>query len=185
MKKLLKTMVGLVTLLSAHTAGATLIGSQIDVSYINEGNPGGNSATSVIVQAGNADAFQFGFSSVFGFTIDIEDSMILMDCTGGFCNTTPDLGPVHYIFEGLDWGGTGSLISASLDPASDCALCLASVNLINPTSFEVVLDDNANPGPGDTLIVNLESTHVPEPSILALLGVGFLGFGFARRKRDA
>lgn len=185
MKKLLKTIIGLVTLLIAHSAGATLIGTQIDVSYINESNPTGDISTSVIVEAGNADAFQFGLSGVFGFTIDIEDSMISMLCTGGYCNDTPDLGPVHYIFEGLDWGGLGSLIDVSLDPASDCTLCLASVNLLNPTSFEVVLDNNANPGPGDTLIVNLESTHVPEPSILALLSASFIAFGFARRKRKA
>lgn len=74
---------------------ATLIGSTVLVDYVNDGNPAGNASTSVVVQAGSADAFQFGFSGDRGFTIDIGASDILMTCTGGFCNTNPDLGPAH------------------------------------------------------------------------------------------
>jgi hypothetical protein len=182
MKRLTAVVVFLM-LWSANTAFATLIGTTIDVSYVNDGNADGNTSTSVVVEAGSGDAFQFGFWGTKGFTIDIEDSAISFLCTGGFCNYTPDLGPVHYIVEGLDWGGNGFLSAVTLDALSNCSLCNASVNLLSATSFELFLPHAANPAPDDTLIVNLEAIHVPEPGTLALLSLGLAGMGLARRRK--
>lgn len=184
MKKLLGCLGGLALLCSVQAANASLVGTTINVDYVNDGNPAGNASTSVVVQDGSADAFQFGFGGTDGFTIDIGASGILMTCTGGFCNTNPDLGPAHYIFSGLDWGGTSLLTGASLDPTTNCPLCDESLNILTPTSLDVVLANNANPNLNDTLVVNLQnSASVPEPSTLMLLAIGLTGLGFSLRKK--
>lgn len=181
MNKLFGCLGVLALLLYVQSANATLIGTTVQVDYVNDGNTAGNASTSVVVQAGNADAFQFGFLGLDGFTIDIGDSGILMTCTGGFCNTTPDLGPQHYIFTGLDLGGP---LTAMLDPSSNCPLCSVSLNVLSPTSLDVVLANNANPNLNDTLAIDLGSaSSVPEPSSLMLLAVGLIGVGFNRRKK--
>ncbi len=186
MKKGKLAALALLSYLVAGTASASLIGTEIGVDYINDGNPAGNASTTVTVQAGSGDAFQFGFSGIYGFTIDIEESYISMLCTGGFCNTTPDLGPVHYVFSGLDWGDTAYLGGVSLDALSNCPLCGASVSLLSPTSFEVLLPNLANPAPNDTLLINLQAVSVPEPSSLALflIGAGLAGRGLTRKRKE-
>ncbi len=185
MKKGKLAALALLSYLVAGTASASLIGTEIGVDYINDGNPAGNASTTVTVQAGSGDAFQFGFSGIYGFTIDIEESYISMLCTGGFCNTTPDLGPVHYIFSGLDWGGSAYLGGVSLDGSSNCPLCSASVSLLSPTSFELLMPNLANPAPNDTLLINLQAVSVSEPSSLALflIGAGLAGSGFTRKRK--
>ena len=175
MKNIALILLLLDALLEVNAASAGLIGTNVDVDYVNDGNTTGNTSTSVTVQAGSGDAFQFGFSGFAGFTIDIEDTFVSLLCTGLACNTNPDLGPQYYIFSGLAM----DLASVSLDPSSGCALCSASVSLLSSTSFEIRMPDLANPDLNDTLLVNMNFASVPASSSISLLllGAGLLAFG--------
>jgi hypothetical protein len=178
MKTTLLKTAGLAALLISSNVSASLIGDTITVTNFLNGGIFDGPTQVVAVDGGGPELINFGDL----WDIDFEDSSFHMVCSGQFCGAS-NFGFDEYLFEGLDWNGTGFLSDATLNPASTFG---AAVSLAGPTSVLVAYSLGTGlPPAGVELWIDLESVHVPEPATLALFGLGLAGLGISRRKRIA
>jgi hypothetical protein len=143
--------------------GAATTGDQIIMSILADGSVRVNFADTGIDFAGNA----------FGF--------YLQNPTTGFGGPATYYSDTALNADGVDhmaaYQGTGEeiqILPYSAGPWSDAEYVLAWEDWYGGGDFDFT-----------DMVVMIESVSpIPEPSILALLGLGMLGLGFARRRRS-
>jgi len=120
----------------------------------------GASSITVVVDAFDADTFQ-NIDVGFAFTLDFNTSQIL-----AYNQTDPS----SCFWDGAAFiGGAG----ATTNPAvpTPCANTIGATNGVSGPNIMFQTDSN-----------NSFTAVVPEPGVLALLGISLLGFGMARRR---
>ncbi|MCB9769484.1 MAG: PEP-CTERM sorting domain-containing protein [Candidatus Omnitrophica bacterium] len=174
--------------LFAAPAGATLIGDEVFVSYTSPGDNKDLGPESVIVEAGDGDLVSFlVFSDNDFIRVNVEESSIIIafedfDITSGIFFG----GPITVSIVDLDWVGVPGIITGvSFVNNGITSLATNPVSFTNnPTGSDVFVDLSGSDWEnGDTLTINLETTHdIPEPTTMALLATGAAGL-IAKRRR--
>ncbi len=174
MNRIASIAVVIATILACQNANASLVGTTVDVDSSNFlfGSPQG-----VLVEAGIIELL------AAGDTLDIEDSSIEFTVNGGGFED-----PAFITVSNMTWGATpGAIVGInpifnSLEPGTplpDISFTADSVSIVfgtQPTFFQ----------PGGSILVDLQVSHVPEPSSLlvwSLLGLAIGGFAWRRRNR--
>ena len=180
---LASAIAALIMVVSVSTANASLLGTNVTVTNTFGGTIF-QGPTTVPVTSGGPELTAFG-----GFwDIDIQDSSIDLVCNGGACRVNNFTNLDEYLFEGLDWGGSGFLLDATL--SSNCACTPNALSF--PTNTSLLLSFNKGspqPNSGNTIFIQLVPSHIPsqipEPGTLTLFGLGLAGLGYMRRRRAA
>jgi hypothetical protein len=140
----------------------------------------------------------FGSPSVEA-SYQFADGLVTGNVSSSF-GTPSSTGGSWSLVSGTKWfddidGGTnffssaGTLSSGSINVDAHLFLSggsLAVANLVDGSSFVRTIDYTDNGGGLDSIGVIVSAPAVvPEPSIIALFGLGLVGIGFARRKRQS
>jgi hypothetical protein len=169
----LQVIVLSVAMWGAPVAHATLIGdtfsatgSQLVTNFSTIG--AGAEATGI---GGRLD-FDFGASSL---TVTQTQSLLSFSVFG------------NYVFSGLDWVGDPTGIITGITIASNDGFTGGLVNNFSFTDHSITFNldpGTSTPGIGKSVVFNIVTNHsVPEPTILALFGLGLAGLGFSRRRK--
>lgn len=162
------------------SASASLIGDSVDASFT--GGQAFISPGTAVVGAGNE--FEVILVSNTLLTIDVADASIAITSNARFPFGTDTL-----VISDLDWvGDPGRIVGVSLDLSSD-QIRGFELGKISFTDDSVTVDFTSIffGSAGLTATINLEVDHgaiaVSEPFGIALLGLGLLGLGVARRHK--
>lgn len=179
-----KLILALFLLFNASTAWATLIGDEVTMTLAGELGSNGQGAGSFTGLAG-IDLISSTISGNFATVITpvFTDTSIELGFSTQFLTNfwgfTP---PSSITFSGLDWGGLGSISSASLFETVVDADLTGSDLTVNATSVSIDLSDVLLRN-GDIVRIDIVAAHgVPEPGTLALIAFGIGGIGFYRKK---
>jgi hypothetical protein len=151
----------------SSTAFASIIGDTVNVRFTDFHNFDVNQT--VVVQSGIDGSFFFK-----NYLFDIEDNFIRFISNGNFCGHTCSGRDATVIFSGLDFGSAISGIALA-----DGGLEAYGVTFTNDSVSMVIPDRSLIVGNFAHADVTL--TSVPEPTSIALLGLGLLGFAASRR----
>ena len=166
-----------VNILPVH---ASLIDDTVDCDIVPNGVAWACDPTSALVTDPGSEFTLTLFQNPF-FDIDIDDSSITMTNLSSL-----NAGAGEFVtFSDLDWtNGPGEIIDFSLDVFGVIGLDQSDISF---TANSVGIDfNNTSWGLGDSIVVNLETTHTPTPepsTILSLLTIGGIALGASKKKQ--
>ena len=186
-------MIGLMAILISTSANATILGYDMfwkgDAGYTVTGMFSFDDAT-VAAQVDETDLLSFmatahNPSGVSLKTYDLTNQDALF-------NFHFDIGTQSILQSGFTTSATGFLIGKGLSPvAADDWFFGGGTTGCAPSNPGIVLSEQGGCQSqildefGTALTATLKTTTVPEPATFALMGLGLVGFGFARRKKAA
>lgn len=182
-----------VALVWATAGHATLIGDTVNIAhyYPNADTvcDGCIGPFDVVVAADDSDAVTLGVGNQ-SYTVDMgaEGFSVLFLNDQGWLDNVAFNG---IIISGLDWVGSGGgyisgivINDKPLDYAdSDITFTDHSVSILLGVSGATNGVNNNQFFSDERFDISLLTVHVPEPSTIALFGLGLAGLGFVRRKK--
>jgi len=198
-----KLLIVATLILGPMAANADLIGDDIDALLSNPNGAGsfqinpnfgsGNVGPGIDFTATASDAF----GQIWDFSIDVFGDGFTLGFTertrNGDGNITDGDDMIRIELSDLDWVGmVGEIVNVSLFDYS-CVSAGFSCETFGggPSHNSIVFGadylsvDFNTLRDGELYTFAIDAQHVPEPGTMALLGMGLLGMGLARRRRKA
>ncbi len=200
----LKLLIATSLLIGPMAANADLIGDVIDADLSNPNGAGSFEINPNFGSGAVGDGVDFTavasdtFGQIWDFSLDVFGDGFTVSWTertrngDGNINDGDDM--IRISLSDLDWVGmVGEIVDVILVDYScepmDSFACGTFGSGPNLTAIAFGTDwlsvDFQTLRHGESYTFGIEATHVPEPSAIALLGIGLLGMGMARRRRKA
>jgi hypothetical protein len=167
----------------AERAGATLIGDEVQCAMALATHFCDPSSATVADPGDEFDIIQDGIPNIRALRANFSASQLelIWDVNLPVNNEIQ--------FSDLDWVGVSGVIVAvnlvgTSGPGTISGLTQANVNDVAAHGFDINLDGVTTDG-GVIATFDIVTQHVPEPGTAALLALGFVGVGFAGRRRSA
>lgn len=171
-----RNLISLLAFLFASSANAaSIIGDTVNISFYPETVPGLNTASAVVGLGQETDFYN-------NFGVDIGDNYVQVNMLNGpFCGFMCDGTSWILSVTGMDFSPLASILSVSLVDGG-----LQPYNATyTPDSVSFSMYDGAqNTGMYARLNFVTDAPSVPEPATIALMGLGFAGMGYARRRKS-